>query len=523
MEQTPGTSSAASVPTPPPGYNVKGKTKQSKKIPYWLWYIIAKSLGIKLHPRDKPLLAIILHAITLFSGGGMFLTRTWFSGYDILSHQTETDILEGIVSIIIVTLFVSLGVYSQRLAHKLFEHPKLLEMMRLHSKTILKINAAFLAIIVLAGFCAVLNMSTVEYAYGYSSSIVNNTNVNPCQTVQVPLLICQVYFFSQAVYSVFFLLWNAMVGAALICVARTHTIAIRKFICQLDLDAFLHDQRLRAKLYNRGTRESRDSLKSYTWENNAADLADMGVKNEIVSMGIQETPSTDRNISSSLDTDDDTINSTFDRLDSRVQLELNDDAIEHIQNSGDRDSDKKKISLRKRFFSNFRRLSENELGEDDSSSINEENSIEPKILTDEELLHKYWKLVNATRLSSNAFQRWMCFVTVIVLFWSAIRIVYWLSHTPTLYGVFSLILPLFVLPLLASAYAEVNYQGFQVFQSIIPTKERTSLFRYLYGTKIQLNVYGYPVTYGTMGTVLAAILAAFASRILLQEMNKVLN
>ena len=75
------------------------------------------------------------------------------------------------------------------------------------------------------------------------------------------------------------------------------------------------------------------------------------------------------------------------------QKELNDDAIEHIQNSGDRDSDKKKISLRKRFFSNFRRLSENELGEDDSSSINEENSIEPKILTDEELLHKYWKLV----------------------------------------------------------------------------------------------------------------------------------
>merc|ERR1712141_926030 len=108
MEQTPGTSSAASVSTPPPSYNVKGQTKQSKKMPYWLWYIIAKSLGIKLHPRDKPLLAIILHAITLFSGGGMFLTRIWFSGYDILSHETETDILDGMVSIIIVTLFVSL-------------------------------------------------------------------------------------------------------------------------------------------------------------------------------------------------------------------------------------------------------------------------------------------------------------------------------------------------------------------------------------------------------------------------------
>ena len=120
-------------------------------------------------------------------------------------------------------------------------------------------------------------------------------------------------------------------------------------------------------------------------------------------------------------------------------------------------------------------------------------------------------------------QRWMCIVTTTVLFWSAIRIVYWLSHSPSLYGVLSLVLPLFILPLLASAYAEVNYQGIQVFQAIIPTPDRTALFRYLYGTPIQLGVYGYPVTYGTMGTVLAAILAAFASRILLQEMNKILN
>merc|ERR1740129_2290191 len=134
----------------------------------------------------------------------MFLTRIWFSGYDILSHETETDILDGMVSIIIATLFVSLGVYSQRLAHKLFEHPKVLEMMRLHSKTFAKMNVAILAILILAGFCAVLNMSNIEYAYRYSESIVNKTDVNPCQTVEVPLLICQVYFFSQAVYSLFF-------------------------------------------------------------------------------------------------------------------------------------------------------------------------------------------------------------------------------------------------------------------------------------------------------------------------------
>merc|ERR1740129_2052742 len=137
----------------------------------------------------------------------MFLTRIWFSGYDILSHETETDILDGMVSIIIATLFVSLGVYSQRLAHKLFEHPKVLEMMRLHSKTFAKMNVAILAILILAGFCAVLNMSNIEYAYRYSESIVNKTDVNPCQTVEVPLLICQFYFFlSSRLFVIFFTL-----------------------------------------------------------------------------------------------------------------------------------------------------------------------------------------------------------------------------------------------------------------------------------------------------------------------------
>ena len=59
---------------------LQNQAKHSKKLPYWLWFIIAKSLGIKLHPNDKPLVSVILHGITLFSGGIMLLTRIWFSG-----------------------------------------------------------------------------------------------------------------------------------------------------------------------------------------------------------------------------------------------------------------------------------------------------------------------------------------------------------------------------------------------------------------------------------------------------------
>jgi hypothetical protein len=49
---------------------------------------------------------------------------------------------------------------------------------------------------------------------------------------------------------------------------------------------------------------------------------------------------------------------------------------------------------RRRIFGRFRRLSESGNQEDDAEiMVDNEDSIEPKILSDEELLHKYWKLV----------------------------------------------------------------------------------------------------------------------------------
>ena len=48
--------------------------------------------------------------------------------------------------------------------------------------------------------------------------------------------------------------------------------------------------------------------------------------------------------------------------------------------------------------------------------------------------------------------------------WSAIRLVYWLSHTPTWAGVLEFAIPLLLLPLLASSYAEVNYEGAKIIQ-----------------------------------------------------------
>ncbi len=45
--------------------------RRSKRLPPWLWITIAHSLGIRIHPNDKPILAIILYILTLISASGI--------------------------------------------------------------------------------------------------------------------------------------------------------------------------------------------------------------------------------------------------------------------------------------------------------------------------------------------------------------------------------------------------------------------------------------------------------------------
>ena len=46
-----------------------------------------------------------------------------------------------------------------------------------------------------------------------------------------------------------------------------------------------------------------------------------------------------------------------------------------------------------------------------------------------------------------------------VAMWIAINLVFWLNYEPTLVDVVNFFLPLLLLPLLTSSYAEVNQEG----------------------------------------------------------------
>ena len=126
---------------------------------------------------------------------GMIFTNLFYSGYDITSIHSPTDILDGLISVIMVSLYCALGIYAHRLAYRLFVHPKFLENVRLHSKTIMKVNAALVVFLVLAGFVVVQNLIFANYLYGYDDSVAPVTNgtepsprVNPCQNSKSDLL-----------------------------------------------------------------------------------------------------------------------------------------------------------------------------------------------------------------------------------------------------------------------------------------------------------------------------------------------
>ena len=92
----------------------------------------------------------------------------------------------------------------------------------------------------------------------------SETDINPCQLVEMDVAICQVYWASQLLFSLHFLVWNLLVAVVLVSVARTQvrkekvsshqlvelvvhqTISIRKFLRELEQDAILLDRQLHA-------------------------------------------------------------------------------------------------------------------------------------------------------------------------------------------------------------------------------------------------------------------------------------
>ena len=103
-------------------------------------------------------------------------------------------------------------------------------MLRLHSKSVLKLNATHhhpQLIFHCSYCCHSRELSFKDNASLYNEGpnpptpLTNGTNLNPCQLVEIKVEIFQIYWASQMIFSIFFLVWNLLVAVVLVSVART--------------------------------------------------------------------------------------------------------------------------------------------------------------------------------------------------------------------------------------------------------------------------------------------------------------
>ena len=152
----------------------------------------------------------------------LFTTNLIYSGYNILTVNARNDILDGLVSIMVVSFFCFLGVYSQNLGYRLhqlnptslkhdkfsrlYTHPRIGKMMEYPVKWKRKAYIG-LVFLLLVSYMSILNITTLNYPYGSRNasvfnvsdeddpivdSVFNGPTANPCQIVSLHLEICQV-------------------------------------------------------------------------------------------------------------------------------------------------------------------------------------------------------------------------------------------------------------------------------------------------------------------------------------------
>ena len=175
---------------------------------------ITYTLNPKTHPDDRPILATGLYAFTLICTLTYFITCSWYVVYDIEATTTKFDVLNGSVTILMAAGFYCMTVYANGLAFKLFTNTVFRQSLRLHSKTILKVNTSVLLVVLSLLFIGI-----------YTYICYSGFQAKVCEAVQLSPVVCYIRFPSRIALSIISFIWNLMVAVVCMSVCRTHTIS----------------------------------------------------------------------------------------------------------------------------------------------------------------------------------------------------------------------------------------------------------------------------------------------------------
>lgn len=484
----------------------KGTIRLSRPLPRWLWYIIAKVVGAKTDPRAWPVLGYFLFGLTILFGL-MFISSTIVFYYFDVQSKTKFDALNYFITITLAFGFFFIGLYGNKLARKLFSNRAFVQSLRLHSRTILKISAPIILCAFSLGFLILFEVSNdVIYTDGY------------CENVSLPPWVCHVRFISQVGFAGFAFLWNFLIALICFSACRTHTIGIRTFLLELDEDAMVYLLKEKKTPKSCHRRQKANSFSHPASPSDAssterspllAGKTDIGVFRRR-SRSQSELRSVVRDV-----LDDEWDQAEFQRRVSSVsqlhphrvfqyppQFTIQD--ADHIDNAF---TDKNADEADWPHLSTATGLT--------SYSAAPSN----RMLTNKEILHKFWKLQCRLMTTSLALQRWMACWIILILSWSLIYLLYWVGDEASIKDMLKFCIPLVMLPLVCSGVTEVNGEGQRVACAVCPTEERLHIINYMQKQPLSFTLYGFQLNYSSLVTAIAAVAVAFATKIIVASID----
>ncbi|KAK3763064.1 hypothetical protein RRG08_014852 [Elysia crispata] len=502
-----------------------------ERIPDWLWAVLTAMLGISTETRKGSYVianALRISTVTsalVFAGCGVV-----FNVFDVMSELTRTTLLIAICKSLLGAYWVGMGIYARSLAARLFSNTLFVQCIRMHTKTIFKINTAVI-ILVLSLTASSLNiyltrrlMDQNDEPKDPKTSEITDGN---CKTAGVHVAVCEVYFMARVVFCVFNLLWNLLVTSILLSVCHTHTICIRRFIKELLYDNKVYEEYLmlqalgpKAPLVEDNNKQSARSkrmttlIESNIWDNDINELDDDDHKNDGAAPDAARILKTMRNIrrSRSSTLDSGPVHTGYDQLDgdgTRSPYCNTTSALEQTTNF--QGHVEEEITPAGQYSSALRA--------DEELYRQALQEGKPPILSNEDLLFTHFQLVRRLCSTSRLLQRWMMSIISFVLLWSALFVIYLTNTSINWLSLFEFIVPLVILFLLTSTYAEVNFEGSRIVRFVLPTIDRMPVLAHMKSDHPELKIFSFSLSYNAIMTVVAGIAVSFATSIILEQVT----
>ncbi|XP_066269296.1 uncharacterized protein [Branchiostoma lanceolatum] len=445
--------------------------KQSRHIPKWAWFLVAKSLGIKLKEKDLPWFGTFLYLLTLTSGLALGICTAWRTVVDILDIHTSQNAIDGTILVLLTMGWISVGVYANGLAFKLFSNKHFYDSVRVHSKTIFKINAVLLIVFLCTVFGLLTNYNKF---YQFLPEHCEKIHLNPW--------ICYVMYGGRVAFSLFCLGWNALVATICLSVCRTHTIAIRKFIKDLEEDGMAIDtvRFLKGGRYltvemsgEFGDWLNVEQTEDYIWDDTHEDLTlspptptpvlrqenplhqfagsvPPYLSSSPLSYGSLDAPVPPSPVRRARNLDErKRLYSTTPQKQQDTDSPYDQDSYENstselLPNPGDPPTETQEnplieVDIEPTVKVRQPRGADGDPGGDPGSPTrvpsgwrekerSQQQQQLPQILTNGAILHTYWRIQHRLRFTSAALQRWLASWITLTIFWCITYILNWLKH-----------------------------------------------------------------------------------------------